>query len=119
MALRYFTSKEFDSPDKKGSGSLMDATVLEMLDETRHRAEISFKITSGYRTKAHNRLVGGVNGSSHTKGLAVDIRCKGSLERFKIITCALQQGFTRIGVSGNFIHLDNDSDKTQNVIWTY
>lgn len=117
--MRYFKTKEFDSPDKKGSGSLMDETVLKMLDNTRHEAGIPFNITSGYRTKTHNALVGGVNGSSHTKGLAVDIRCKGSIERFKIINCALQSGFTRIGVSGNFIHLDNDSDKTQNVIWTY
>ena len=117
--MRYFKTKEFDSPDKKGSGSMMDSDTLEMVDETRHRAEIPFKITSGYRTRKHNALVGGVNGSSHTKGLAVDISCKGSAQRFKIIYYALKVGFTRIGVSGNFIHLDNDHNKIQNVIWTY
>jgi uncharacterized protein YcbK (DUF882 family) len=117
--MRYFNLSEFDSPDKIGSGDLMDEMFLEMLDETRHQAGIPFQITSGYRTNQHNALVGGSNGSSHTKGLAADIRCKGSLERFKIITSALEVGFTRIGVSGNFIHIDSSRDKIQNVIWTY
>ena len=117
--MRYFNIKEFDSPDKKDSGMLMSPNTLLMLDEARHLAGVPFKITSGYRTRRHNKLVGGVNGSSHTKGLAVDIRCKSSADRFKIITSALDVGFSRIGISGNFVHLDNDTSKSQNVIWTY
>jgi uncharacterized protein YcbK (DUF882 family) len=117
--MMYFTQDEFDSPDLKGSGSEMDAELLDKLNATRHTAGIPFVITSGYRTKAHNKTVGGVNGSSHTKGLAVDIKCKSGTDRSKIIRAALKNGFTRIGISNNFIHLDVDEDKVQNVIWTY
>ena len=116
---KYFRLSEFDSPDLKGSGSKMQPDTIVMLDACRDLANIPFVITSGYRTRAHNKRVGGVNGSSHCKGRAVDIRCKNSKERYKIIVSALSVGFTRIGVSGNFIHLDNDKQKVQDVIWTY
>lgn len=117
--MMYFKQDEFDSPDEIGSGSKMDADLLDKLNGTRHMSEMPFIVTSGYRTKAHNKKVGGVNGSSHTKGLAVDISCKNSVNRSKIIRAALKNGFTRIGISGNFIHLDVDKDKAQDVIWTY
>jgi len=117
--MKYFKLSEFDSPDLKGSGSEMKQSTLNMLDDTRELAGVPFYVTSGYRTKKHNKNVGGVEGSSHTKGYAVDIRCKKSSDRYKIIYAALKVGFNRIGVSGSFIHLDNDPNKPVNVIWTY
>jgi len=117
--MKYFNINEFDSPDVLGSGRKMKASTLELLNKTRELADTPFVITSGYRTRAHNKRVGGVNSSSHTKGYAVDIRCRNSKDRFKIIDSALKVGFNRIGVSGNFIHLDNDPYKVGNVIWTY
>ena len=117
--MMYFEFNEFDSPDEIGSGEKMQATTLKMLDETRRLAGFAFVVTSGYRTKHHNDIVGGVKGSSHTKGYAVDIRCRKGNKRFRIIDAALKAGFNRIGVSKNFIHLDNDPDKSENVIWTY
>lgn len=116
---KYFAPREFDSPDLAGSGKGMQKSTLKLLEKTRELANIPFLITSGFRTVAHNKLVGGVEGSSHTKGYAVDIWCKNSSDRFKIIQAALQCGFNRIGISGLFIHLDNDTKKVKNVIWTY
>jgi len=117
--MRYFKLSEFDSPDMVGSGAKMQQSTLKMLDETRHEAGVPFVITSGYRTPYHNAKVGGVNGSSHTKGYAVDISCKTSSDRFKIVSSAIRAGFKRIGVSDNFIHLDNDPTKPYNLICTY
>ena len=117
--MKHFTIKEFDSPDLKGSGQLMDSTFLSMLDEARGIANIPFKINSGFRTKEHNKKVGGVKGSSHTKGLACDISCTDSKSRFTVIDALISVGFTRIGVSKSFIHCDTSIDKPQNVIWTY
>lgn len=117
--MRYFNISEFDSPDLKGSGKRMQQSTLDLLVKCRQKAGVPFVITSGFRTTLHNKKVGGVNGSSHTKGYAVDIRCRNSADRFKIVLSAFNVGFKRVGVSGNFIHLDNDPSKKQEVLWTY
>ena len=117
--MKNFNISEFDSPDSVGSGQFMDAEFLNILDKARELANTSFVITSGYRTEIHNKKVGGVSSSSHRIGKACDISCRDSRKRSQIITALLEAGFTRIGVGSTFIHVDNDKDKSQDVIWTY
>ena len=117
--MRYFRLSEFDSPDVKGSGQLMDETILSMLENARAIAGIPFKINSGYRTEKHNKKVKGVKSSSHTKGLAVDIACVDSRSRFIIINALEEVGFNRLGIGKTFIHCDIDVDKPKNVYWLY
>ena len=119
MKLRHFTLDEFDSPDAPGSGANMDADFLEMLDEARHRCGIPFKINSGFRTVNHNKKVGGVSKSSHLRGYAADIACSSSRDRFHIVRALLSVGFDRIGIGATFIHVDNDTNKSEDVIWHY
>jgi uncharacterized protein YcbK (DUF882 family) len=76
-------------------------------------------VNSGFRTKDHNKKVGGVESSSHLKGLAIDVACVTSKHRFEMLTALLEVGFNRIGVADTFIHIDVDKNKSQNVIWTY
>jgi uncharacterized protein YcbK (DUF882 family) len=117
--VKYFEYEEFDSPDIQGSGQLMDPKLLNMIDEAREIYGKPIHVTSGYRTEAHNRKVGGVDSSSHLKGLAIDVACVRSDDRFKMLSALLEVGFNRIGVASTFIHVDIDKDKSQNVIWTY
>jgi uncharacterized protein YcbK (DUF882 family) len=117
--MRHFNYSEFDSPDVQGSGQLMDKILLEMLDEVRDKFDKPIHINSGFRTPAHNEAVGGTDNSSHLKGLAVDIACTNSTNRFDLINCLLDVGFSRIGIAKTFIHADIDFDKAQGVIWTY
>ncbi|HET8735177.1 MAG TPA: D-Ala-D-Ala carboxypeptidase family metallohydrolase [Pricia sp.] len=117
--MRYFKLSEFDSPDNPGSGSNMQLPLLVKLDYARALAGIPFVITSGYRTRSHNRKVGGVSNSSHLTGWAVDISAPGSATKYKIVEAALQAGFTRIGIGENFVHVDDDPDKVKNLVWTY
>ena len=123
--MNYFNFEEFDSPDKPGSGALMDDNVLEMLDEVREKFGKPIIINSGYRTIEHNHKVGGKpktetsKGSSHMYGLAADIKCTNSTDRFKLIYILQETGFQRIGVADTFIHVDLDLDKAQQVMWTY
>ena len=117
--MRYFKLEEFDSPDELGSGCNMSQEILSMLDAARKIYGKPMRITSGFRTKTHNKKVGGVESSSHLKGLAADIACSESRNRFDMIRALLEVGFKRLGVAGTFIHVDIDKNKSQNVIWTY
>ena len=122
--MKWFKLSEFDSPDEKGSGDMMDTDFLERLDVARDIAGFPFIITSGFRSIAYNRMLidkgyKASKNSSHLLGYAADISCTDSAKRFTLIEALLDAGFTRIGIGGNFIHCDNDPEKRQYIIWTY
>ena len=117
--MKYFNYDEFDSPDELGSGKHMDQDLLDMIDRARALYGKPIVVNSGFRTKDHNKKVGGVSSSSHLKGLAIDVACVRSKDRFEMLTALLEVGFNRIGVASTFIHVDVDKNKSQNVIWTY
>ena len=106
---KYFKEIEFN----------MDKDFLSKLDDAREFANIPFKINSAYRTEEHNKSIGGSPNSSHLKGLAVDISAKDSRTRFKVLEALINVGFNRIGVASTFIHVDDDKDKSSDVIWVY
>jgi hypothetical protein len=109
----------FDSPDKLGSGKLMDKQFLAMLKKAEKYAGFKFSYNSAFRTKSHNKIVGGVADSSHTKGLAVDIKASSIKQRDAIVAAARKAGFKRIGIASTFVHLDNDTTKPLYVAWGY
>lgn len=114
----YFKEKEFAC--KCGCGySDISQELLSRLNLAREEAGVPFIITSGCRCKEHNKAVGGVADSAHTKGLAVDIYAPDAT-RWHILA-ALFLYFHRIGISfkGNFIHVDIDMTKAAPVVWEY
>lgn len=115
----YFEYNEFDSPDIKGSYKHMNVEFLNKLADARKLAGCGFKITSGYRSPAHNEKVGGVPSSSHIAGRACDIYAPTSRQKFLIVSTLLEVGFNRVGIAKNFIHVDDDPSKSEDVIWTY
>lgn len=117
--LTFFSLNEFDSPDEIGSGAKMNKEFLKKLDAARLKADIPFRINSGYRTQEHNLKVGGVFTSAHKKGLAADIGYQTSSQRYTILKSLMAVGFNRLGIGRNFIHVDNDPLKDKDVIWTY
>ena len=119
MKFKYFTYGEFDSQDLKGSGKNVSDELINMLDIVRKKYGKSVVINSGYRTPEHNKSVGGTPESSHIKGLAADIACNNSTDRFKLEGVLREVGFKRIGMGSTFIHVDIDKDKSPNVLWTY
>jgi len=76
-------------------------------------------INSAYRCEKHNKEAGGKETSSHIKGLAADIKCDDSSYRFLLISALIKAGFKRVGIGKNFIHVDLDTDKPQNLMWAY
>ena len=117
-AMKYFKYSEFSCPCCGMND--MDSFFLSRLDVARDLADpIPFVITSGFRCPKHNNKVGGSDTSSHLLGFAVDIKTKSFNRRFKIVGSLICAGFTRIGITKEFVHVDDDKTKDQNVIWTY
>lgn len=95
----------------------VDEGLMKMLDSVRGWAKIPIVITSGLRTPEHDKEVGGTGDGPHTRGLAVDLRCRNSRERFLIIKAAIMSGFLRIGDEVDHVHLDIDPEGDVQVLW--
>lgn len=121
MAI-FFTTKEMtdsqtaklyhidNTPTKEVINNLKK--VMYVLDIVRAYIGKPILVNSGYRCKKLNEMVGGVQGSMHTKGLAADIRTrekedinimyeflKENQKKFKIIELINYKTFIHIGVS--------------------
>ena len=104
--MRHFTPEEFDHPEK------MSHAMLLRLERVRRYAKVPMKVTSDYRDPKDDD-----DNSAHTRGLAVDIACTTSRDRFAIVNAALAVGIKRIGVYDRHIHLDVDDSLPQGVMW--
>jgi len=118
----FFKYHEFDSKDEDGSGvgtgkMYMKEATLRKLCKARKAANVPFKVNSGYRTEKHNKDIGGVKNSAHTRGYAIDISSpKGKYHQILKITLEAA-GFNRFGFYPNFVHVDDDPDKNANEVW--
>ena len=98
----------------------MDSINLELVDKIQKvRDEYGpIRISSGGRCKAWNEKEGGKPDAAHLTGLALDVVCNNSSDRYRLLT-KLTWDFRRVGVHKSFIHVDIDSDKPEEVIWVY
>lgn len=119
MMYRFFSQTDFSGANPTCSIDDMGTSFMTRLDQAREYAGIPFVVNSAYRTVEHEIEQGRDGTSSHTKGIAVDLACKGSRQRYLMIHALLKVGFTRIGIGETFLHVDTDEDKDQNVIWHY
>lgn len=116
--IRYFRSEEFLC--KCGCGRvIIEDKLVVLLDALRDYIQKPVIITSAYRCPYHNRRVGGVPNSPHVHGLAIDIACTNSEDRFHIIKFLIGNGIGRIGIAKNYIHFDIDEEKPHPRIWHY
>jgi zinc D-Ala-D-Ala carboxypeptidase len=117
----HFTRREFDCKCGRCAvtGYDMRPAFVERLETARVAARMPFVITSGMRCEGHNRAVGGVDSSSHTRGWAADIACRDSGSRMRIVRALLGAGFTRVGIARTFVHVDADPDLPPEVVWVY
>jgi uncharacterized protein YcbK (DUF882 family) len=103
---------------------MMDSDFLQMLDSAREIYGKPMVITSGFRTEAHNHHLksqgySASENSSHLKGLAADIKCTTSADRWAMVHSLTKAGFNRLGIAKTFIHVDTDESKPPFLIWTY
>ena len=72
----YFFPRETQC--KCGCGGDIKPSFRDRLNTLRVSVDVPLVITSGFRCKRYNKLVGGVPNSMHLIGLAADIRWSGS-----------------------------------------
>lgn len=102
-----------------GSREDISSDLVLFLERLEREMGCDLGFRSGFRCEECNRRVGGVEGSSHIKGRAVDVVCLGGVARLMIVGAALRVGARRVGVGVSFVHLDVDADKVQDVLWVY
>ena len=101
----------------------------KLVEKLQHDRDIgkSMTITSGVRCESFNKSINGSLVSSHIPdldrvGFAVHIAAQWSIDGYVTVIVA-QKLFKQIRIvgehSGNFIHLDVDKTKPQEVLWTY
>lgn len=116
---KWFDETEFQRCSPACSLQDMKQEAMDKLDAVREDAGIPLVITSAYRSPAWDRARGRSGTGAHTLGLAIDIRCNSSTNRWKIINAMIKNGFTRIGIDKTFIHGDISTQHSQEVIWMY
>jgi zinc D-Ala-D-Ala carboxypeptidase len=117
MGTEHFSHKELACPCCDVMG--MDEEFLQILEAVRKEYGKPMILNSAYRCSKHNTAINAKSSSSHCLGLAVDIACKRSRQRYDLIRHLLKH-VTRIGIGDGFLHADNDlGNKSSNVIWTY
>lgn len=76
-------------------------------------------VTSGFRCKELNELVGGVDDSQHQYGEAVDVTCS-DLRRFAKLIIEQKLPFDQMGLANSYIHLSHKREgKNRGQIFYY
>ena len=104
---KHFDSHEFDCRcgECDATGEQMNKQFIQTLEDMRSACGFPFIITSGLRCHTHNEYCGGSINSNHLKGVACDIACHNSDERWDIVSSALAHGLS-VGVAEDFVHVD-------------
>ena len=105
--LSYFTKADLGSDWK-----MLDADVVHRADKLAQSAGVPVKVSSGYRSPAHNRAVGGAPDSLHVSGRALDLWFTDGAFASNVsgyISKARALGLTGIGIYHGkpMLHVDN------------
>ncbi|HOL39381.1 MAG TPA: D-Ala-D-Ala carboxypeptidase family metallohydrolase [Dictyoglomaceae bacterium] len=84
---------------------MLHPDLLEKMDRLSEEVKEKIQITSGYRCEKHNKEVGGVPNSKHTKGLACDLTCKNLKETYESVK-KLGFSFTKLDERKKYIHVE-------------
>lgn len=112
---KYFIVEEF-ACSETGENEIQDR-FIRRLDILRERCGFALVVTSGYRSPNHSIEAAKPQPGQHTSGRCADLAVHNGRERHKLLSEALDMGFSGVGVDKHFIHLDERS--TTPVLWTY
>lgn len=109
-----FNKIEFDSKDGAEMPPIIIIQIKELAEDLqviRDYINKPIHINSAYRSITHNKDIGGVRNSYHTKGMAADITVKGYTPRKLarvILKLMKEEKITKggIGLYNGFVHYD-------------
>lgn len=109
----HFAVKEFACND--GTDTIFISNKLvDLLEKMRNKIGRAVYISSGYRTEAKNKAVGGAEFSQHKYGCAADIWVSGwKPEQVAAVAEELMPNTGGIGIYAGFVHVDVRPDKAQ------
>lgn len=107
----HFSANEFQCKCEKCDMTLISMELVGLLERIRSEVRARYggkvvKINSGYRCVAHNKAIGGVKESMHTKGLAADIVVPGVSPELLAVVCAMVNPEGGVGSYPTFVHVD-------------
>ena len=128
----HFKTSEFfsKSPDAPNEHYLDDA-LIGAAELIRRYFGVPVRVNSSFRTKAHNKAIGGKSNSMHLSGKALDLSFPGNHDKLlkyhqEILTKGdlykqlRQAGINGFGLYDNFLHIDTrPSGKHQDSYGTY
>ena len=119
---RYPNFKESEFACRHCGKTEMDADFMHRLQTLRTRYSKPMTITSGYRCPDHPIEKAKPTPGAHSTGKAADVGVQGA-EAHKILTIAMELGFTGIGVQQKgdkrFLHLDTMTGENRPTVWSY
>ncbi len=92
--------------------------TLNRVQFVRNLADRGLTVTSGGRCVNHPNELVRVTPADHQKCIAVDISCRGGVERAELVNLGIKCGFNAIGIARTFVHLGCREGETL-VIWVY
>lgn len=108
-SIRHFSREEFACRCGRCGGfpAEPEAALLRIAEEVRTHFDAPAIVSSGVRCPAHNAAVGGVVGSRHLAGKAMDFRVEGKTAPEVLEYVQKQPGIRyAYAIDSNFIHMD-------------
>ena len=109
--IKYFTKDEFKCKcgGKYCNGFPVEPSekLVRLAEKVREHFDAPVIVSSGIRCETHNANVGGVSGSRHKYGTAMDFRVKGKTGEH-VLAYVLEQPETNYAynIDGTYIHMD-------------
>lgn len=116
---KYFSEAEMQRCTPPCSLQDMSQRTMTKADKLRELCGFPLICICAYRSREWDLAKGRSGNGAHPHRHGLDFRCTDSAKRFAIITNAPKAGFPRIGISKNYIHVDDDETLPQNVMWHY
>jgi hypothetical protein len=108
--IKYFKRHEFKCKCGKycnGFPVEMDMKLLKIADDVREHFGKPITVSSGVRCETHNARVGGVSGSRHKRGKAMDFRVKDIPASIVLPYVQSKSGIRyAYAIDSNYVHMD-------------